>query len=160
MAPVHVTGRFAAGEKIPLPDGIPASGGSGAIGPALDFPPADSGFGDALAAAEHADVIIFVGGISAQLEGEEMPVDYDGFAEGDRTRIELPAVQEKLLKRLQATGKPVVFVNLSGSAVALPWEDAHSDAIVQAWSRVQAAGTAVADVLLGAYDPAGRLPEQ
>jgi len=122
------------------------------------IPPADSGMAAAVAAAQKADVVIFVGGISAQLEGEEMEVDYDGFKGGDRTKIELPAVQEELLQALQATGKPVVFVDLSGSALALPWEDEHLPAIVQAWYPGQAAGTAVADVLLGNYNPAGRLP--
>jgi beta-glucosidase len=112
----------------------------------------------AVAAARTADAVIYVGGISAVLEGEEMVVDYEGFKGGDRTRIELPAVQEKLLQALAATGKPLVFVNLSGSAVAMPWADAHVNAILQAWYPGQAAGTAVADVLLGDYNPAGRLP--
>ena len=112
----------------------------------------------AVAAAKTADAVIYVGGISAVLEGEEMVVDYDGFKGGDRTRIELPAVQEKLLQALAATGKPLVFVNLSGSAVAMPWADAHVNAILQAWYPGQAAGTAVADVILGDYNPAGRLP--
>ena len=75
----------------------------------------------AIAAAWMSDVIIYVGGISPQLEGEEMKVDYEGFSGGDRTEIELPAVQNELLKALQATGKPVVFVNCSGSAIAMPW---------------------------------------
>ncbi len=112
----------------------------------------------AVAAAKAADVVIFAGGISAQLEGEEMTVDYEGFAGGDRTRIELPPIQEELLKLICATGKPVVFVNMSGSAIALPWIDEHVNAIVQAWYPGQAAGTAIADVLLGNYNPAGRLP--
>jgi beta-glucosidase len=122
------------------------------------MPPADAGSAAAVELARQADVVIFVGGISAQLEGEEMKVDYDGFKGGDRTRIELPAVQEKLLEALQATGKPVVLVNLSGSAIAMPWADAHVNAILQAWYPGQAAGTAVADVIFGDYNPAGRLP--
>jgi beta-glucosidase len=116
------------------------------------------GEADALAKAKNADVIVYVGGISAQLEGEEMTVDYDGFSGGDRTRIELPALQQELLEKLRATGKPIVFVNLSGSAIALPWADEHLNAILQAWYPGQAGGTAVADVLLGNYNPAGRLP--
>jgi beta-glucosidase len=123
-----------------------------------DVPHTDGMEAAAVAAARAADAIIYVGGISAVLEGEEMTVDYDGFKGGDRTRIELPAVQEKLLQDLAATGKPLVFVNLSGSAVAMPWADAHVNAILQAWYPGQAAGTAVADVLFGDYNPAGRLP--
>lgn len=135
-----------------------SAGGPGAVSLEWQVPEASAGFAAAIAAAQHADAIIYVGGISAQLEGEEMKVDYEGFKGGDRTRIELPAVQKKLLQALAATGKPLVFVNLSGSAVAMPWADAHVNAIVQAWYPGQAAGTAVADVLFGNYNPAGRLP--
>jgi beta-glucosidase len=108
--------------------------------------------------ARTADAIIYVGGIDAQLEGEEMPVDYDGFKGGDRTRIELPAVQTALVQALQATGKPVVFVNCSGSAIALPWEAEHLPAIIQAWYPGQAGGTALARMLFGDCNPSGRLP--
>jgi len=132
--------------------------GVGAFSLEWEMPAAESGYADALAVAAKADAIVFVGGISAQLEGEEMKVDYEGFRGGDRTAIELPAVQQALLEKLQALGKPLVFVNLSGSAVAFPWVDEHANAIVQAWYPGQAAGTAVADVLLGKYNPAGRLP--
>ncbi len=121
-------------------------------------PPADAGFADAVAAARRADVVVFVGGISPELEGEEMPVDYEGFAGGDRTRIELPEIQERLLKELHALGKPVVFVSMSGSAIAFPWADDHVPAILQAWYPGQAGGTAVADLLLGRVNPSGRLP--
>ncbi len=121
-------------------------------------PAADAGFPAAVAAARKADAVVFVGGISADLEGEEMPVNYEGFAGGDRTRIELPALQEKLLHELRATGKPLIYVNLSGSAIAMPWLDQNANAIVQAWYPGQAGGTAVADVLLGNTNPAGRLP--
>ncbi|MET0463536.1 MAG: glycoside hydrolase family 3 C-terminal domain-containing protein [Chitinophagaceae bacterium] len=105
-----------------------------------------------------ADAIIFAGGISPQLEGEEMPVNAPGFNGGDRTSILLPAVQTNLLKALKATGKPVVFVMMTGSAIAIPWEDANLPAIVNAWYGGQSAGTAIADVLFGDYNPAGRLP--
>ena len=103
-------------------------------------------------------MIIYVGGISPRLEGEEMQVDYDGFNGGDRTRIELPAVQKELLKALQATGKPVVFVNCSGSAIAMPWEANNLPAILQAWYPGEQGGRAVAEVLFGDVNPAGRLP--
>ncbi len=105
-----------------------------------------------------ADAIVFVGGISPQLEGEEMPVAVRGFKGGDRTSILLPAVQTELMKALKATGKPVVFVMMTGSALAVPWESENIPAIVNAWYGGQSAGTAVADVLFGDYNPAGRLP--
>jgi beta-glucosidase len=105
-----------------------------------------------------ADVIIYVGGISPQLEGEEMKVNREGFLGGDRTSIILPEIQTQLLKDLQATGKPVVFVMMTGSAIAIPWEDENIPAIVNAWYGGQDAGTALADVLFGDYNPAGRLP--
>jgi len=105
-----------------------------------------------------ADAIIFVGGISPQLEGEEMRVSKVGFSGGDRTSIALPAVQTQLLKALQATGKPVVFVMMTGSAIAIPWEAEHIPAILNAWYGGQDAGTAIADVIFGDYNPAGRLP--
>ncbi|MDB5018390.1 MAG: glycoside hydrolase family 3 [Mucilaginibacter sp.] len=105
-----------------------------------------------------ADAIIYVGGISPQLEGEEMKVSKAGFSGGDRTSIALPEVQTQLLKALQATGKPVVFVMMTGSAIAIPWEAAHIPCILNAWYGGQDAGTAIADVIFGDYNPAGRLP--
>jgi beta-glucosidase len=87
-----------------------------------------------------------------------MKVDYPGFNGGDRTSILLPAVQTELMKRLKATGKPVVFVMMTGSAIAIPWEAENIPAIVNAWYAGQSAGTAIADVLFGDYNPAGRLP--
>lgn len=104
------------------------------------------------------DAIVFVGGISPQLEGEEMQVNFVGFNGGDRTTIMLPAAQTELLKALQKTGKPLVFVMMTGSAIAIPWEDANVPAIVNAWYGGQSAGTALADVLFGDYNPGGRLP--
>ena len=105
-----------------------------------------------------AEVIIFVGGISAKLEGEDMPVEIEGFKGGDRTNIELPKIQTELLKALKATGNPVVFVNMSGSAIGFEWEAANIPVILQAWYGGQAGGDAIADVLFGDYNPAGRLP--
>lgn len=105
-----------------------------------------------------ADVIVFAGGINSQLEGEESMVKLDGFAGGDRTKIELPEVQRKFLEALHKTGKPVVFVLCSGSAVGLAEDEPNYDALVEAWYPGQAGGTAVADVLFGDYNPAGRLP--
>jgi beta-glucosidase len=104
------------------------------------------------------DKVIFVGGISPALEGEEMPVDIEGFKGGDRTNIELPAVQRNFLKALKAAGKQVIFVNCSGSCIALQPETETCDAIVQAWYAGQEGGTAVADVLFGDVNPSGKLP--
>ena len=104
------------------------------------------------------DKVIFVGGISAALEGEEMPVTIDGFKGGDRTNIELPKVQRDFLKALKDAGKTVIFVNCSGSAIALLPETKTCDAIVQVWYAGQEGGQAIADVLFGDYNPGGKLP--
>ena len=112
----------------------------------------------ALEVAQKADVVVMGMGLSPQLEGEEMPVHIDGFAGGDRTDIKLPAVQENLLRKIHALGKPVVLVLNNGSALAVSWAAAHIPAIVEAWYPGQAGGTAVADVLFGDTNPAGRLP--
>ncbi|MFL6229379.1 MAG: glycoside hydrolase family 3 C-terminal domain-containing protein [Pyrinomonadaceae bacterium] len=134
----------------------------GAVAKLVWQPPAlqmtGSPYAEALDAAKQADVVVLVLGISAQLEGEEMNVTEPGFAGGDRTNINLPARQEGLLKAVAATGKPVVLVLLSGSALAVNWADANVPAIVQAWYPGEEGGTALADVLFGDYNPAGRLP--
>ena len=103
------------------------------------------------------DKVIFCGGIAPSLEGEEMPVNIEGFKGGDRTSIELPKVQREFLKALKAAGKQVIFVNCSGSAIALEPETQSCDAILQAWYAGQEGGTAVADVLFGDYNPSGKL---
>lgn len=104
------------------------------------------------------DLVVFVGGLSGQLEGEEMPVSFPGFKGGDRTNIELPAVQRNCMKALKEAGKKIVFVNCSGSAIALEPETETCDAILQAWYAGESGGQAVADVLFGDYNPAGKLP--
>ena len=105
-----------------------------------------------------ADVIIFAGGITAKIEGEEMGVEIEGFKRGDRTSITLPAIQREMLSELKATGKPVIFVLMTGSAIGLEWESKNIPAILNAWYGGQAAGEAIADVIFGNYNPAGRLP--
>ncbi len=112
----------------------------------------------AIELARSADAVIYVGGISPSLEGEEMRVSYEGFAGGDRTKIELPAVQTEFLKSLKTAGKPMVFVNCSGSAMAMPWAVENVPAILQAWYPGEEGGRAVAEVLFGVVNPAGRLP--
>ncbi|MDR0982318.1 MAG: glycoside hydrolase family 3 C-terminal domain-containing protein [Culturomica sp.] len=105
-----------------------------------------------------ADVVVFVGGISPSLEGEEMGVNLPGFKGGDRTDIELPAVQRELITALRKAGKKVVLVNCSGSPIGLEPETKTCDAILQAWYPGQAGGKAVAEVLFGDYNPSGKLP--
>ena len=113
---------------------------------------------EAVAAARRADAVVMVLGLSPRLEGEEMRVEVPGFAGGDRTSLDLPAPQEALLEAVVATGKPVVLVLLSGSALAVNWAAEHVPAILEAWYPGQAAGTAIADVLFGAVNPGARLP--
>lgn len=111
-----------------------------------------------VAKVKDADVVIFAGGISPGLEGEEMGVNLPGFKGGDRTDLELPAVQRELIDALQRAGKKVVLVNCSGSPIGMEPESKKCEAILQAWYPGQAGGTAVAEVLFGDYNPAGRLP--
>jgi len=112
----------------------------------------------ALEAAQKAEVVVMVMGLSPSLEGEEMPVHVEGFAGGDRTKIDLPATQEALLRQIHATGKPVVLVLMGGSALAVNWAQAHVPAILHAWYPGEEGGTAIADVLFGDANPGGRLP--
>lgn len=107
---------------------------------------------------KQADVVIYVGGITPSLEGEEMSIDIEGFRGGDRTRLDLPAVQEKILKAIKSSGKPVVLVLLNGSALAVNWADENVNAIIEAWYPGEEGGNAIADVIFGNYNPAGRLP--
>jgi beta-glucosidase len=122
------------------------------------LPGAKPPFEEALDAARAADAVVFVGGLTGDVEGEEMRVQLPGFAGGDRSDLRLPASQEKLLEAVQATGKPVVLVLTGGSALAVDWAKEHVPAILMAWYPGQRGGDAVADVLFGAANPAGRLP--
>jgi beta-glucosidase len=117
-------------------------------------PPAE----EALDAARAADVVIFVGGLTADVEGEEMQVSYPGFAGGDRTDLALPSPQDALLRTLHDTGKPVVLVLMTGSSLGIEWATRNLPAIVVAWYPGQQGGTAIADVMFGNTNPAGRLP--
>ena len=107
---------------------------------------------------KNVDIVIFAGGISPQLEGEEMPILLPGFKGGDRTNIELPASQRNCLKALKAAGKKIVFVNCSGSAIGLVPETESCDAILQTWYAGESGGQAISDVLFGDYNPGGKLP--
>lgn len=113
---------------------------------------------NAVAAANQADAVVLVLGLSQRLEGEEMPIKVDGFEGGDRTHLMLPKTQRDLMHAIAATGKPTVLVLLNGSALAVNWADENLDAIISAGYPGQDGGTAVADVLFGDYNPAGRLP--
>jgi beta-glucosidase len=115
-------------------------------------------FSDLIAQLIGIDVVIFAGGISSQLEGEQMPVDLPGFKGGDRTDIELPEIQRNCLQALKQAGKKVIFVNCSGSAMGFVPETGSCDAILQAWYSGECGGQAVADVLFGDYNPSGKLP--
>ena len=120
--------------------------------------PAQAQLDEAVAAAKASDVVVAFVGLSPQLEGEEMTIKIDGFEGGDRTKISLPAPQQKLLEAVAAAGKPVVVVLMSGSAVALPWAEEHAAAILEAWYPGVEGGTAIAQTLAGLNNPAGRLP--
>ena len=115
-------------------------------------------YGELINKLKGIDEVIFVGGISPKLEGEEMPIEFHGFKGGDRTNIELPESQRKCLQALKNAGKKIIFVNCSGSAIALTPETQSCDAILQAWYGGQSGGQAVADVLFGDYNPSGKLP--
>lgn len=105
-----------------------------------------------------ADVVIFCGGLDPNIEGEESGVDKKGFFHGDRTTLSLPAAQEAALKALKASGKKVILVMTNGGAMAINWENENLDGIIEAWYPGQNGGAAVADILFGKYNPAGRLP--
>ena len=113
---------------------------------------------EALETAKKANVIIMCMGITPRLEGEELRLTIDGFRGGDRTRLDLPDVQQELIKEIYALGKPVILVLLNGSAIAVNWENENIPAIIESWYGGQAAGQALADVIFGDYNPGGRLP--
>lgn len=124
----------------------------------LWVPPRGNLTGEAVATAEQSDAVVLFLGLTPGIEGEEMDVEVEGFRGGDRTKLALPAVQQRLLQRVTELGKPTVLVLLNGSALAVNWADENVPAILEAWYPGQAAGTAIADVLFGDYNPAGRLP--
>ncbi len=126
----------------------------------IDTPGYDrkAAYAEALAIAAKSEVIVFVGGISPRLEGEDLKVKVPGFLGGDKTDLNLPTVQTDLLKELKKLGKPIVLVLLNGSALSINWENDNIDAIVESWYGGERGGQAIGDVLSGRYNPAGRLP--
>ncbi|MBS0011433.1 MAG: glycoside hydrolase family 3 C-terminal domain-containing protein [Bacteroidales bacterium] len=121
-------------------------------------PPHDDMLGEAVSAAQSSDVVLLVLGLSQRLEGEEMPIEIDGFKGGDRTQLMLPAEQRELFSRIKETGKPVVVILMNGSALSVNDIDRRANAVLLAGYPGQEGGNAVADVLFGDYNPAGRLP--
>ncbi|MFA6484287.1 MAG: glycoside hydrolase family 3 C-terminal domain-containing protein, partial [Bacteroidales bacterium] len=113
---------------------------------------------EALQLVMKSDFVVFVGGISPELEGEEMPVKVDGFSGGDKTHLDMPKNQEGLLQKIYALKKPVVLVLTNGSALSINWAKENIPAIIDCWYPGEEGGNAVADVLFGDYNPAGRLP--
>jgi beta-glucosidase len=140
---------YARGSDL-APGTPPANAGAPATTEALEA--------DAVQTAQQADAVVLMLGLTARLEGEEMPIEVPGFKGGDRTSIDLPAPQQRLLERIVAVGKPTVLVLLNGSALAVSWAQDHVPAILEAWYPGQAGGAAIADVLFGDYNPGGRLP--
>ncbi len=161
-APSPITGEvtFEAGKSYEIKIEY-YEGKIGAVAKLVWQPPVkkvENPFAEAVKLANESEQVILVLGISARLEGEEMRVSEPGFLGGDRTDINLPARQQALLEAVAATGKPMVVVLLSGSALAVDWANANVNAIVQAWYPGEEGGAAIADVLFGDYNPAGRLP--
>ena len=166
-APPNMSNSTPAKLEVPFTDTNPHdfrleyshSGDMSGGGVALNWEaPAQAQIDEAVAAAKASDIVLAFVGLSPELEGEEMPIKIEGFSGGDRTSIDLPAAQQHLLEALGATGKPVIVVSLSGSALALTWAKEHAAAILQAWYPGVDGGTAIARTLAGANNPAGRLP--
>jgi beta-glucosidase len=156
--PPHALVQLAGGRKYSLTVEYrqPGSGGTLQLG---WIPPADAALAEAEALVKDSDVAVVFVGLSSELEGEEMRgVSIPGFLGGDRTRLDLPEPQERLVKAAMATGKPVVVVLTSGSAVAVSSAAEHAAAVLAAWYGGEEAGTAIAETLAGVNNPAGRLP--
>ena len=150
--------RFEAGKAYALRVDYAPKAGSNAPGELVwsKFDPRPSR--EAITAANAADVVVAVVGLTSELEGEEMAVSEEGFKGGDRTSLDLPKPEDDLLAAMSSTGKPVVVVLLNGSALSVNWAKQHANAILEAWYPGEEGGTAVAQTLAGINNPAGRLP--
>lgn len=154
--PKYVEVELKKGERYPLHFDIE---GGGAAGPGLFWKRISRDpWGDMARGAAEADVLVAVVGLTADLEGEEMPLKIEGFDGGDKTGLELPMDQRELLIRARTLGKPLVVVTMNGSPINLSWAKDNADALVEAWYPGQAGGLAVANVLTGKTNPSGRLP--
>jgi beta-glucosidase len=167
-APVRAADRSGWNEPLKFTDVVLAKGRpyalrleaeSGGVAPGLHWKRVSTDLdAEVRAAVAQSDVVVAAVGLTSDIEGEEMPLSIDGFAGGDRTTLDLPADQRRLLESAQALGKPLVVVLMSGSAVDLSWAKSHAAAIIEAWYPGEAGGLAIADVLAGHADPGGRLP--
>jgi beta-glucosidase len=155
--PVLLHAQLAAGKAYPFRVEYRAQGPAAAA-QVLWSPPAAALLAEAMDAVSNADVTLAFVGLNPSLEGEEMPVSVPGFLGGDRTSLELPEPQEKLIEAAMATGKPVVVVLASGSAVAVNYAAQHANALLETWYNGEETGTAIADTLAGTNNPSGRLP--
>jgi beta-glucosidase len=150
--------RMEAGHKYSLRVELRQTGTAGGA-QLMWVPPAEPLLADAVKIAKDADVVLAFVGLSANLEGEEMRgFESPGFLGGDRTSLDLPAPQESLVEAAIATGKPVVVVLTSGSAISANYAAAHAAALMEAWYGGEELGTAVAQTIAGVNNPAGRLP--
>ena len=156
--PLHlVEVRLEKGRRYPVE--LQSEAGATSAGSAMFWKRISTDFDKDLAAGvAGADAVVAVVGLTADLEGEEMPVHVEGFSGGDKTSLELPADQRRLLEKAKALGKPLIVVLMNGSAINLAWAKANAAAILEAWYPGQSGGLAVANVLTGRTNPAGRLP--
>jgi beta-glucosidase len=153
--PIHV--QLEAGHSYKFRVEAKTSGPGGAV-QLTWLPPADGMLADAVDAVKKSDLAVVFVGLNSNLEGEEMTVNQPGFAGGDRTEIFLPETQENLVKAAIGTGKPVVVVLTSGSAIAATYAAEHAAAVLELWYGGEESGTAIADTLAGVNNPSGRLP--
>jgi len=159
QGPIHFTAHFEADQSHRIEIEFIRKRADQGSGLTLEWtPPNGSLLAPAIEVAKTSDLVIAMLGLSPNLEGEEMPVKFKGFAGGDRTDIDLPESQENLLVGLAATGKPLVVVLLNGSAIAVNLAEEKANAILEAWYPGEFGGEAVADTLLGTNNPSGRLP--
>jgi beta-glucosidase len=148
-------------DTLPHPIRIEYTHDSPHFGAGLTFnwePPLDVLRDQAVGVAGRSGVVIAFLGLSPEIEGEEMPVKVEGFDGGDRSAIELPIAQQKLVEALAATGKPLILVLMNGSALALQDAAQKASGILEAWYPGEAGGTAIAETLFGESNPSGRLP--
>jgi len=148
-------------DTLPHPIRIEYSHSSPHFGAGLTFnwePPLNALRDQAVADASNSSVVVAFLGLSPEIEGEELPIHVDGFEGGDRSAIELPAIQRKLVDALAATGKPLIIVLMNGSALALQDAEQKASAILEAWYPGEFGGTAIAQTLFGENNPSGRLP--
>ncbi|HZS53084.1 MAG TPA: glycoside hydrolase family 3 C-terminal domain-containing protein [Bryobacteraceae bacterium] len=157
MSPQESTVHLTAGQPKNLRVEYSGTGGGGGL-ELLWKPPADAALAEAVEAVKQSDLAVVCIGLNSRLEGEESKIQIPGFNGGDRTNLDLPEPQQKLFDAVRATNKPIIVVLINGSALAIQTAKEHARAIVEAWYPGQEGGTAIAETLSGANNPAGRLP--